>query len=311
MQWKNTDSVIDWFCQLKDKERLTFIQFDIVNFYGSITPRILNNAITFAAKYISISELEKKKIMQATNSFLCSNGQTWVKKEGGIFDITMGGHHGAEVCDLIGLYILSQLIEVLPNTGLYRDDGLSVSTATNRQIEIMKKKVCKVFQDNGLAVTIEANSKIVNFLDVTFDLNSGIYKPFMKENDTPIYVHCGSNHPPSVLRNIPLGVNNRLNRISSSKAVFDSAAPVYQEALNKSGYTHKLEFKPKEPNCTKKKNRKRNITWFNPPFSSNVKTQIGKEFLKLIDTAFPQTNPLHKLFTRQTVKVCQTWQMLC
>ena len=81
----------------------------------------------------------------------------------------------------------------------------------------------------------------------------GIYKPFMKENDTPIYVHCGSNHPPSVLRNIPLGVNNRLSRISSSKAVFDSAAPVYQEALNKSGYTHKLEFKPKEPNCTKRK----------------------------------------------------------
>ena len=125
----------------------------------------------------------------------------------------------------------------------------------------------------------------------------------MKENDTPTYVHCGSNHPPSVLRNIPLGVNNRLNRISSSKAVFDLAAPVYQEALNKSGYTHKLEFKPKEPNCTKKKNRKRNITWFNPPYSSNVKTQIGKEFLKLIDTAFPQTHPLHKLFTRQTVKV--------
>ena len=28
-------------------------------------------------------------------------------------------------------------------------------------------------QDNGLAVTIKANSKIVNFLDVTFDLNTG------------------------------------------------------------------------------------------------------------------------------------------
>ena len=163
-QWKNTDSVIDWFCQLKDKQRLTFIQFDVVNFYGSITPGVLADAITFAAKYVSISDLEKKTIMQATNSFLCSNGQTWVKKEGGIFDITMGGHHGAEVCDLIGLYILSQLIEVLPNTGLYRDDGLSVSTATNRQIEIMKKKVCKFFRDNGIAVTIEANSKSISWM---------------------------------------------------------------------------------------------------------------------------------------------------
>ena len=34
-----------------------------------------------------------------------------------------------------------------------------------------------------------------------------------------------------------------------------------------------------------------------------MKTQIGKKKFKLIDTAFPQTNPLHKLFTRQTVKV--------
>ena len=47
MQWKNTYSVIDWFCMLKDKERLTFIQFD----NGSISPRLLNNAIIFAAKY--------------------------------------------------------------------------------------------------------------------------------------------------------------------------------------------------------------------------------------------------------------------
>ena len=127
--------------------------------------------------------------------------------------------------------------EVIPDTGLYHDNGLSVSRATNRQIELMKKKICKIFQENDLAVTIEANSKIVNFLDVTLDLSSGSYKPYMKENDTPVYVNCGSNHPPVVLKNIPQGVNNRLNRISSSKSVFDSAAPAYQEALSKSGYT--------------------------------------------------------------------------
>ena len=45
------------------------------------------------------------------------------------------------------------------------------------------------------------------------------------------------------------------------------------------------------------------MTWFNPPFSANVSTNVGKEFLKLIDTAFPPNNPLHKLFTRNTVKI--------
>ena len=53
----------------------------------------------------------------------------------------------------------------------------------------------------------------------------------------------------------------------------------------------------------KKRNRKRNPTWFNPPYSANVKSNVGRDFLKLIDTAFPTSNPLHKLFTRQTVKV--------
>ena len=75
----------------------------------------------------------------------------------------MGGFYGAEVTDLVGLYILSQLREVFPNIGLYRDDGLAVSSATCRQIERLKKKVCKIFGNNGLKVTIEANSKEVNF----------------------------------------------------------------------------------------------------------------------------------------------------
>ena len=70
---------------------------------------------------------------------------------------------------MIGLFILSKLKEILPNIGLYRDDGLAVSSATNRQIEIAKKKICKAFEKYSLAILIEANSKIDNFLDVTLE----------------------------------------------------------------------------------------------------------------------------------------------
>ena len=104
------------------------------------------------------------------------------------------------------------------------------------------------------------------------------------------------------MKSIPLGVGKRLSRISANKAVFDAAVPPYQDALKKSGYDNKLEFEPKILG-TKKKTRSRKITWFNPPFSASVKTNVGQEFLKLIDRSFPPTNPLHKLFTRQTVKV--------
>ena len=54
---------------------------------------------------------------------------------------------------------------------------------------------------------------------------------------------------------------------------------------------------------TKKKNRRRTVTWFNPPYSMNVRSNVGREFLTLLDRAFPPSNPLHKLFTRQTVKI--------
>ena len=148
---------------------------------------------------------------------------------------------------------LQEFVEVFEP---YRDDGLAVSCATPRQIDIMKKKVCKVFNNIGLSITIEANSKVVNFLDVTMDLQTGIYKPFIKENDTPLYVNKKSNHPPQVLSNIPQGINRRLSRISADKAVFDAAAPIYQEALVKSGYDHVLAYEPPAERTTKKRCRK-------------------------------------------------------
>ena len=100
-----------------------------------------------------------------------------------------------------------------------------------------------------------------------------------------------------------MGVNRRLSRISSNKEVFDSAIPPFQEALRKSGYKHVLEYEPAQEKKKNKRTRSRPVTWFNPPFSLNVKSRVGKEFLSLLDTSFPPNNPLHKLFTRSTVKL--------
>ena len=145
--------------------------------------------------------------------------------------------------------------------------------------------------------------KVVNFLDITLDLGKEIFKPYMKENHTPVYVNNQSNHPPLVLKNIPLAVNRRLSKVSANEEVFNSASQPYQEALIKSGYSHQLKYEPPEDHSRKKRRRKRKVTWFNPPFSMHVKTKVGKEFLKLVDTAFPPSNPLHKLFNRHTLKL--------
>ena len=206
---------------------MSFIQFDLVEFYPSITEKLLRNALYFAASYTEISESDKKLILQCRKSYLCSNNSIWVKKGVSNFDVPMGSFDGAEICDIVGLFMLSKLQILNLNIGLYRDDGLATGTQTPRQLELIKKKLCKIFQENELSITIQANLKVVNFLDVTLDLNSGLFKPYMKPNDIPVYIDKGSNHPPSILKNIPAAVNRRLSNISANATIFEDSAPPY------------------------------------------------------------------------------------
>lgn len=143
----------------------------------------------------------------------------------------MGSFDGTETCELVGCYLLSLLTKKYgQNIGLYRDDGLAAFNAKPREMEKIKKGICKVFRDNDLKITVEANITKVNFLDVTLDLRSEKFYPYMKEGNIPLYDHKESNHPPSILKNIPKSINKRLSEISSDKESFDSAKGVYQEA---------------------------------------------------------------------------------
>ena len=198
---------------------------------------------------------------------------------------------------------MGTLYYLLIIVGLYRDDGLAACELRPRQAELLKKKIYQVFHEYGLKITIEANLKSVNFLDVNLNLETGIFRPYMKPNDTPLYVHINSNHPPGIIKNIPQSVNNRLSKISSNKDVFMQACHPYQEALRKSGYNYQLNFNPPNPNQKKPANRKRKIVWFNPPYSQNVKDNIGQKFLKLIDEHFPKGHPLATIVNRNCVKI--------
>ena len=174
---------------------------------------------------------------------------------------------------------------------------------TPRQAEICKKEVCKIFKTQNLSITIEVNLKIVNFLDITLDLNSGVFKPYMKPNNSPQYINKKSNHPPSIIKSIPEAVNKRLSSISQNEQVFNAAKPPYQEALAKSGFDFELNYQQPTSSNMKSNNRSRNRTWFNPPFSQNVSTNVGAKFLKLIDSCFPPFHPLRKIMNRNSVKV--------
>ena len=63
----------------------------------------------------------------------------------------MGSFDGAEVCELVGLYLLSQLQHLAMN--------VAITNKRPRAVENMKKEMCQIFKDNGLNITIDANEK--------------------------------------------------------------------------------------------------------------------------------------------------------
>ena len=54
-QWKNSASVIEWFRGLGEKSKHTFVCFDIVKFYPSISEDLLKAALDFAKQHTTIS----------------------------------------------------------------------------------------------------------------------------------------------------------------------------------------------------------------------------------------------------------------
>ena len=303
-QWQNTSAVIKWFKQIENKKSKKFIQFDVVNFYPSISSELLEAAIDWARQFVNISDSEKQILLESKKSLIFLNGKPWVKKGESEFDVAQGSYDGAEACELVGLYILSKLQDLNLNVGIYRDDGLACTGSTPRQVEKLKKQIQETFNKLGLEITIEANLKSINFLDITMDLDADVYKPYIKPNTTPLYINSLSNHPPTITKNLPAAINKRLSSISCNKEEFEKAAPVYRDALEKSGYKHKLEFDPEAASKNNKSsNKRRKITWFNPPFSQNVKTKVGERFLKLIDSCFPPNHPLRKICNRNTLKL--------
>ena len=72
-----------------------------------------------------------------------------------------------------------------------------------------------------------------------------------------------------------------------------------------SGFSEEAEYLAKRKSTVrgKRRNRPRKITWFNPPFSQNVATNVGRKFRTLIRKHFPKSSKLYKIFNKNTLKI--------
>jgi len=57
-QSKNTADVTKWFEGINNKHQHTFISFDVIDFYPSISQNLLENALPFASKFDIIKKDE-------------------------------------------------------------------------------------------------------------------------------------------------------------------------------------------------------------------------------------------------------------
>ena len=128
-----------------------------------------------------------------------------------------------------------------------------------------------------------------------------MYYPYRKPNDRPLYVNANSNHPPTILKQLPTMVNTRLSLLSINEDEFDKAKPLYENALKSSGFNKCLKFENTQ--TTRLRNRSREVIWFNPSYNAEVKTNIGKIFLKLVKKHFHKRHRYRKIFNTNTIKL--------
>ena len=141
----------------------------------------------------------------------------------------------------------------------------------------------QIFNNFGLKITAQINLKSTNSLDITLNLPNGTYQPCRKPNDEPLYINKRSNHPPAILKQLPISINKQISNLSFNRETFETAAPIYEDALRHSNFTTQLTYIENESDdqsnasqSRQQRNRPRNIIWYNPLYSRNVRTNIGQ-----------------------------------
>ena len=95
-------------------------------------------------------------------------------------------------------------------------------------------------------------------------------------------------------------ISNRISENSSNKNHFDKAAPDYNIALKNSGFNESITCISSH---SKRQTRKRQIIWFNPPYSANIETNVGNIFMRLAYKHFLRHHKYYKLFNRNNIKL--------
>ena len=105
------------------KNDCRFIKFDISELYPSISEEVLEKSINSARSMTNTDDSTIQIIRHARKSLLFDSTGVWVKNDDNpLFDVTMGSFDGAEVCELVGLYLLSKISVLIDSDNVAKAD---------------------------------------------------------------------------------------------------------------------------------------------------------------------------------------------
>ena len=166
---------------------------------------------------------------------LFDDSGVWVKNDGNLLiSVTMGSFDGTEVCEVVGLYLLNRIKPLLGSNSvsLNRGNGLAIAhKANDPKVDRLRKDIISLFKDEGLSIAIDTNLIQKDFLDRSLNLNKRKYFPIRKSNNTHLYMHSNSNHPPPIIKQLPSMTNTLISSLSCDETEFNKAKITYETAL--------------------------------------------------------------------------------
>ena len=165
---------------MKSKKKCIFMQFDVEEFYPSISKELLLKAITYAKTLVSISDEKINTIMHSRKSLLFMDKEKWRSR----FWCDNGESWWHRIMRASGFMYSPQF-------------GWEVMKTQDSFVSWWWISLFWIYQR-----TCETNLKAVNFLDVTLNLTTGKYQPYNKPDNDPLYINILSNHPPNIIKNL-------------------------------------------------------------------------------------------------------------
>ena len=117
-----------------------------------------------------------------------------------------------------------------------------VKNKSEPETEKITKNIQKIFKENKSDIVIQCNMKLINYLDVTLNLNNSNYKLCHKSDNEILYIHKDSNLPPSILIQIRTSIEKRISNLSSNETIFNESKEISPNALEKSDYQQTLKY---------------------------------------------------------------------